>query len=259
MARNPEFYQGRRQKRNYWLIPFILLLGLITLLIVLFYGMQKYAIISDEGVTVVLPGMEINTDAGNDTEEAEDLVFDTVYPEIIFEAPDYSRIVATAGKKVRPLRAVYLEASELSTERLQAAAANLVDGNALMLEMKPRSGQLVWNSKAGLAVSYGLSTDTDFSNSLPALIPTLKLREDGKSVYLVAQISCFIDDLLAARSNQFALRTEYGLNYADENGTWLDPYNSDVRNYITWALTRSCLRMLCIRWWIRFKTLREKK
>ena len=146
--------------------------------------------------------------------------------------PDYSRIVATAGKKVRPLRAVYLEASELSTERLQAAAANLVDGNALMLEMKPRSGQLVWNSKAGLAVSYGLSTDTDFSNSLPSLIPTLKLREDGKSVYLVAQISCFIDDLLAARSNQFALRTEYGLNYADENGTWLDPYNSDVRNYI---------------------------
>ena len=232
MARNPEFYQGRRQTRNYWLIPFILLLGLITLLIVLFYGMQKYAIISDEGVTVVLPGMEINTDAGNDTEEAEDLVFDTVYPEIIFEAPDYSRIVATAGKKVRPLRAVYLQASELSTERLQAAAANLVDGNALMLEMKPRSGQLVWNSKAGLAVSYGLSTDTDFSNSLPALIPTLKLREDGKSVYLVAQISCFIDDLLAARSNQFALRTEYGLNYADENGTWLDPYNSDVRNYI---------------------------
>lgn len=232
MARNPEFYQGRRQKRNYWLIPFILLLGLITLLIVLFYGMQKYAIISDEGVTVVLPGMEINTDAGDDTEEAEDLVFDTVYPEIIFEAPDYSRIVATAGKKVRPLRAVYLEASELSTERLQAAAANLVDGNALMLEMKPRSGQLVWNSKAGLAVSYGLSTDTDFSNSLPSLIPTLKLREDGKSVYLVAQISCFIDDLLAARSNQFALRTEYGLNYADENGTWLDPYNSDVRNYI---------------------------
>ena len=78
MARNPEFYQGRRQKRNYWLIPFILLLGLITLLIVLFYGMQKYAIISAEGVTVVLPGMEINTDAGNDTEEAEDLVFDTV-------------------------------------------------------------------------------------------------------------------------------------------------------------------------------------
>ena len=52
MAKNPEFYQGRRQKRNYWLIPFILLLGLITLMIVLFYGMQKYAIISDDGVTV---------------------------------------------------------------------------------------------------------------------------------------------------------------------------------------------------------------
>ena len=232
MARNPEFYQGRRQRRNYWLIPFILLLGLITLIIVLFYGVQKYATISDEGVKVVLPGMEIGSESGEEKEEAEEMVVETIVPEIVFEAPDYSRVAATAGRNVKSLRAVYLEASELNLERLQSAAASLVDGNALMLEMKPRSGQLVWNSKAAMAVSYGLSTDTDFSNSLPAVIPALKEREDGKRVYMVAQISCFIDDLLAARSNQFALRTAYGLNYSDEYGTWLDPYNSDVRNYI---------------------------
>ena len=250
MARNPEFYQGRRQRRNYWLIPFILLLGLITLIIVLFYGVQKYATISDEGVKVVLPGMEIGSESGEEKEEAEEMVFETIVPEIVFEAPDYSRVAATAGRNVKSLRAVYLEASELNLERLQSAAASLVDGNALMLEMKPRSGQLVWNSKAAMAVSYGLSTDTDFSNSLPAVIPALKEREDGKRVYMVAQISCFIDDLLAARSNQFALRTAYGLNYSDEYGTWLDPYTSDVRNYILdlakelyeWGLTRWCWR-----------------
>ena len=53
MAKNSDFYRGRRQRRNYWLIPFILLIGLITLLIVLFYGLQKYAVIRDDTVKVV--------------------------------------------------------------------------------------------------------------------------------------------------------------------------------------------------------------
>ncbi len=242
MARTPEFYTGRRQRRNYWLIPFVLLLGLITLLVVLFYGVQKYAVLTDEGVKVELPGMEqtAGSTAGSTSEQTQ--IYDKIVPEIVFEAPDYSRVVAKAGRNVRPIRAMFLDAYELSEERLQNAAASLVEGNALLLEMKPRSGQLVWNSKAPLAVSYGLSTDTEFSNALPSLIPTLKEREEGKTIWLAAQISCFIDDLLANRSAQYALRTEYGMNYADEAGTWLDPYNADVRNYIV-DLARELFQM----------------
>ena len=232
MAKNSDFYQGRRQRRNYWLIPFVLLLGLITLSVVLFYGLQKYAKITDKGVKVVFSETEETAEALSEKPEQETLVFDTVVPEIVFEAPDYSRIVARAGKNVKPVRAIYLEAEEISEERLTNAAASLVDGNALMLEMKPRSGQLVWHSNASLAISYGLYTDSDFSNALPSLIPALKTQENGKEVYLVAQISCFIDELLATRSTQYALRTESGFNYSDDNGTWLDPYNSEVRNYI---------------------------
>lgn len=232
MARNSDFYQGRRQKRNYWLIPFVLLVGLLTLLVVLFYGMQKYAVISDDKVKVVFADSESAEEIVSQNAVETNMVFDSVVPEIVFQAPDYSRVVATAGRRVRPLRAVYISSGELSEDRLQNAAASLVDGNALLLEMKPRSGQLMWNSKASLAVSYGLSTDNDFTNSLPSLIPGLKTREDGKEVYLAAQISCFIDEMLANRSTQYALRTETGFNYSDENGTWLDPYNSEVRNYI---------------------------
>lgn len=232
MAKNTDFYRGRRQRRNYWLIPFILLLGIITLLVVLFYGLQKYAVINDDGVKVSFSESELSDESVPGDTDAEPLSFDSVVPEIVFEAPDYSRIEATAGRKVRPLRAIYLEAEDISLESLQEAAGNLVEGNALMLEMKPRSGQLVWNSSSSLAVSYGLSTDTDFSNSLPEIIPQLKEREDGKDVYIVAQISCFVDNLLATRSSQYALRTEAGLNYSDDYGTWLDPYNSELRNYI---------------------------
>ena len=231
MARNKDFYQGRRQRRNYWLIPFILLLGLITLAVVLFYGLQKYAVISDEGVKVSFSETAVGG-AGEAEGAAEQLSFDTVIPEIIFQAPDYSRIEAVAGRNVRPVRAIYIPAAEVSLERIQSAAASLVDGNALMIEMKPRNGQLLWNSKTPLAVSYGTSLDNEFSDQLAALIPALKEREDGKRVYMVAQISCFIDELLANRSNQYALRSAAGFNYTDEYGSWLDPYNPELRNYI---------------------------
>ena len=242
MAKNTDFYQGRRQRRNYWLIPFVLLLGVATLLVVLFYGLQKYASITDDGVKVEFSDVEGASQDSSSNSVSEKLVFDSVVPEIVFEAPDYSRITATAGRNVKPLRAVYIQASEITQERLENAAASLVDGNALMLEMKPRSGQLVWRSNAALAVSYGLYTDTDFSNSLPTLIPSLKTTENGKEIYMVAQISCFIDELLATRSTQYALRTETGFNYTDENGTWLDPYNAEVRNYII-ALARELFDM----------------
>ena len=181
-------------------------------MVVLFYGLQKYAVISDDKVKVVFSDTLDTSENVSTGAEDTNMVFDTVVPEIVFEAPDYSRVVAVAGKKVKPLRAVYISASEISQERLESAAANLVDGNALMIEMKPRSGQLMWNSSASLAVSYGLSTDNDFTNTLPTLIPELKTREDGKSVYMVAQISCFIDEMLATRSTQYALRTESGFN-----------------------------------------------
>ena len=40
MARNPEFYKGSRKKRNYALIPFIIVLSLVVLSVVLFYTVQ---------------------------------------------------------------------------------------------------------------------------------------------------------------------------------------------------------------------------
>ena len=50
MARNLEFYKGSRKKRNYALIPFVAVLALIVLGVVLFYTVQKYAVITKDGV-----------------------------------------------------------------------------------------------------------------------------------------------------------------------------------------------------------------
>ena len=48
MARVQEFYKGRRKKKNLAIIPFIVLLALVSVTLVTFYGMQKYAVITKD-------------------------------------------------------------------------------------------------------------------------------------------------------------------------------------------------------------------
>ena len=54
MARVQEFYKGRRKRRNLAIVPFIVLLLLVSLVLVLFYGMQKYAVITKDGAEDIL-------------------------------------------------------------------------------------------------------------------------------------------------------------------------------------------------------------
>ena len=234
MARKQEFYKGRRKRRNYALIPFVILLALIALIIVLFYSMQKYAVISKEGVTMVLPGDEPEENTVVDSSGNEIRVFDRVETDLVFDPPDYSRIEAVAGRDAKPLRAIYVEAEDVNTDHLMEMAARLSSGNALLLEMKPRAGALVWNSQAALANRYGLYYQSALSTDMAKVLEDLRAygEEHDKYIYLVAQISCCVDDLLPVRTTDYTLRTEAGWDYRDDNGTYLDPYSADVRNYI---------------------------
>lgn len=149
-----------------------------------------------------------------------------------------------------------MPSENINHDKLMEYANRLKSGNALVLEMKPRSGLLMWNSSAQVASSYGLSTPTEITDQMPEFIAQLK----SDDIYLAAQISCCLDAMFTARSTSVALRrADNGANYIDGYGTWLDPYSQTVRNYIaelaqellTWALTRSFLRMWRILCWMR--------
>lgn len=229
MARNHEFYKGRRKRRNYTLIPFAILLGIAALIVVAFYATQKYAVITKDGVSVELP---LLADGKNDTiidsQGNEVKVFEPVDAPLVLEEPDFSRVEATAGEEAGEFRAMFIPAEEMTEEKIQEYANRLISGNALLLELKPRTGQLLWNSTASAAVSYGLTGNSQIANSLPRIVSELK----EKNIYLAAQISCCIDNSFSSRSTTVALRAPYGANYIDDEGSWLDPYNLDVRNYV---------------------------
>jgi len=129
------------------------------------------------------------------------------------------------------MRAIYVSSENITAEKLDEYANRLSVGNALVLEMKPASGNLMWDSQAQAARSYGLYVETDQTREIPNLIANLKSRED-KDIYLVAEINVCRDALYASRSSTVCLRTELGGNYTDEGGSWLDPYNTELRQYV---------------------------
>ncbi len=232
MAKNREFYKGQRKRRNYALIPFVVGLALIMVMVVAFYGLQKYVVITKDGVQVVLPGQEASSPIDSDGERQRE--FDSVPVDLIFDEPDYSRITARTGRTAKPMRAIYIAAEDVNRENLLKRAEQLNSGNALILEMKPRSGYLLWMSQTDLALAYSLSVQNELTADMAGMLQELRDygAEQDKEIWLAAQISCCVDGLLATRTTGYALRTENGSDYVDDTGYWLDPYNADLRRYV---------------------------
>lgn len=227
MANNSEFYKGRKERRSYAFVIVIILIILVAALVVMFYGMQKYAVITEDKVNVELP---ILRDDSYTVDSSGNIVrnFDTVDAQIVFEQADFSGVKQTVDGNVSELRAIYISAQEMTIPMINEYSAQLNKGNALVMEMKPRTGNLLWNSQTFFNRGYALYTPTNDTEQLPQKLEELKKN----GVYLVAQISCCIDSMLPARTLQYALTNSYGVYWADSKGTYVDPYNTDVRSYI---------------------------
>lgn len=226
MARVQVFYKGQRKRRNYLFIPFVILLAIISVGMVTFYGLQKYAVINKDSVSIELPILA-DKNAVFDSQGHQIKSFDPVNVSVVFEEPDYSGVQAVAGAEVKPMRAIFVPYTDLNHDKLQEYVSRLNQGNALLLEMKPRSGQLMWESQAEMAVNYGISVPTDTT----AAVRDFLAEMEEKDIYLAAQISCCIDNLLPTRTSAYTIKNEVGMNYQDEKGLWLDAYNEAVRKY----------------------------
>jgi hypothetical protein len=231
LARTSEYYRGKRKKRNRILIPAAILLGLLSVVVVLFYGMQKYAVITKDAVRIVPPILE-NTVVDESGAIVERPPLETTTAEIVYDVPDYSEVEARTGSGLQPLRAIFVKADDMYPEKIEEYAARLNVGNALVLEMKPRSGALKWDSKTWSATAFSLAGDP-LSGEMQAILARLKQGEEGGKapVYLVAQISICRDELYGSRSTTVTLRNDAGFNYMDEDGLWLDAYSLELRNY----------------------------
>ena len=231
MSRRSDFYKGRRKKRNFAIIPGVTLLLVFSVLIVLFYSTQKYAVISDDGVTIELPllasGSKSYDDSGQEIRE-----FERVDISVQFEEADYSNVKATTDGRVPPLRAIYIPFEDVDMETVTGYANRLSSGNALLLELKKEDGYLKWYSTSPTVARWGLNMSSpDSKEQLQAIVSELKFN----GVYVIGQISCLQDFLLGGWFNNeitVTLKDAYGNDYYNEEGYWLDPYSTLVRDYV---------------------------
>lgn len=227
MANNSEFYRGRKKRTGPAFIISLIVLSLIAFVILLFYGLQKYISISHDGLSLDIPLLSdgsatVVTDESGQTSK----VYDLVNAELIIGESDYSSVAASAGEDLSALRSIFVPAAKVTAESVAEYVERLSAGNALTLEVKPASGQLVWSSNADIALGYGTGGTTD----LASIVSSVKSGE--KDVWLVAAVSCCVDDLLASRYSQLTLKDTGGKPYVGDTGTWLDPFATPLANYL---------------------------
>lgn len=223
-----EFYAGKKQKkRKPALIISVVALSLAAFLLLLFYGLQKYIVIANDGLHLDIPLLSDGRYTIEVNDEGENVkVYDPVEIKLVTGDVDYSNINATAGENVGEMKAVYIPAAYFTADYVRSEAAALQYGNAIMLEVKPASGALIYDSKVDFAQAYGTSGSAD----LAALVSELKGGE--KEIYMVAELCCLTDNLVPGRNPKVALKDAEGKSYADGSGSWIDPYSADYRRYI---------------------------
>ncbi len=226
--RDPEVYRGRRHKLNVLGIVLGALVVLLLLTVVLFFGLQKYIVFDSSGISVVLPGAQGVSDGSDGNSDGTREALEEVEASITILEPDYSSLAATAGEGLSDMVAVYVPSTDVTLSGVgrYVNVMSQYGANALVLDVKPVSGQLVWASGSETAASYGTNGTTDLAQLVSAL------KQQNANIYLVAQLSCCLDTLLATRNPATALCVNTGAAYVDTEGAWLDPYNATVSQYI---------------------------
>lgn len=226
---NDAFYKGRRRRLG---PVYILAYGLavfLLLVFVVFYTFQKYIVYSQDGVSVKHPLLH---EDGLKVEKDGTVHFEPVDANLQIMESDYDSVKSVAGGKLPELKALYVPSEYMNSESIEKfiEIMGMYDATGLVLEVKPPSGQLLWDSGSETAAAYL----TNGAYDLASLVE--KLHE--KKIYVAARMSVNLDNLLAERSSLNALLTNGGAIFGNEEGLWVDPYSTVVRSY-TLDLLRS--------------------
>lgn len=217
-------YRGRRTITDILrFIAIALAVVVVLVLIGLWFG-QEYIVYTDDGLRLELPPFlqslrqerpEENPDPGS-----------IHYTETPDASADSSASSAPEEPPARPARSVAYElpVSDVTGGSAAAKLSQLEDAQALVLEMKGRSGALAWYSEHKTALRSEVSGPQAASDALK--------QWNAGEVYTVARVCCFRDDAAPYHNNAMALRRgQY--NWRDELGLrWLSPAQEDAQAYL---------------------------
>lgn len=226
MAYRPrDIYKSHRKFR----VPLTIFLSLLAFIVLgsiaLFYGLQRFIVYDQTGVTLQLPFSQ--SEPVQEETAAAAPTFQPIEVQVIYEDPDFSQVDLGGWEDLEAEQLRFLDYGTVtdSVALTNAITAAAQDYSGVVLEVKTPKGQLAWASSCETAQAYGTSGSSDIAAAVQSI--------HNHGLRAVAQISCCADQLLADRNWTVTLQTIAGTSYRDENGVaWLDPYNRTVRTYL---------------------------
>lgn len=220
-----EFYRGKRKKVGLAVILVAILIVFVVFAAMMFYGLQKYIVVTNDGIKLDIPFINGGASVMTQDDDGNVIIeYEEVPAELVVGEADYSNVMASAGDGLKEFKAGFISAGNLSESAVTSYLEAHEEFNAIILDLKPAAGNLPYKSSVEFAEAYGLNGQTE----LEPIISALK----EKKIYVAAQVSCLVDSALSSHYSQMILTTEDGSQYSDGTGTWLNPYNSDLRSYI---------------------------
>lgn len=226
MARPRSVYRGKRKYG--WIITTLLFVLIFAVMagIWLFYDLQKYIEYERDGLRLVFD-REATADIGGTVDDT--IIGEAVTnAQIVMKTPDFSDMESLVAGGLEHIKAMYVGEDNVKADTLSYYPDIMSSGgaayNALVINIKSADGYLRYYSTVPITTSYGVNGTENLKDSLAAL------KEQG--IWLVAEVSCLVDNAMAVRNAPLALRNVTGGIMADESGSWLDPFHPDVRAYM---------------------------
>lgn len=209
-------YQGKSGARTFLKVLIAVLVLLLALLVAAYFFLQKYMVISNDGIRFELPFFQ---DASPTPTPSAPVVIST--PPTIVVTPTPTPTPTPEPEDEEPL----LQAAVLSMEELLEGAARDVEG-AVVVDLKGEDGRLRYVSQLEFAKNIGSSA------SDPTLNDAIREANEGAG-YTIARIVCYRDDLAPYMRSSVALRSGGG-NWRDEKGLrWMSPASAQAREYLS--------------------------
>lgn len=232
MARQPrskKIYRERSSVALFFKVLGIIILVLVIFSLVIFFWFQRYIVYTGEGLELQIPFLSfLYEDEADNQHQASPSV------SLIIEGTDESgsedESVQNTSQETQAVDNMLtgIEVSGLDGSDVETLLSELNGANAdaIFVEMKNSSGQLMYRSLSETVTDYNITIGSDISATVA------ELRENG--VYLIACVSCFADDTLAERCASAALLDENDKVYTDKsNVRWLNPLNEKTFSYIS--------------------------
>lgn len=223
-----DIYRGKRHSHGWIAVVLTVLAALILILAVALYSMQKYVVYTQDGLYIELPILGETSADSNSDNHAGHPAYPGAPAQIVREDADFNTYEFIAGTDVMPIKAVYVPFEQITITGIEAGFARLEElgADTMVMELKNSSGMLAYISSTEQAVGFKLSGELDIA-------PSIKVLKDA-DVYMIAELSCLADQMMATRNPPLAVRDGKGDIYSDEQDRyWLDPMNSEVVEYLS--------------------------